>query len=78
MRYYFQSFRAIPKRRATIGELVALLKIEEATRDAFDELAQENRRKNTAHYLSYWNQWQKYCSAWKTRIESIKDANPKD
>ena len=73
MRYYFQSFRAIPKRRATIGELVALLKIEEATRDAFDELAQENKRKNTALYLSYWKQWQKYCSAWTNRIQSIRE-----
>jgi len=73
MSYYFKFYKAMPKRRATVGELVALLKIEEATRDAFDELAQEKKRKNTALYLSYWMQWQRYCSAWSNRIQSIRD-----
>ena len=41
MRYYFQSFKAIPKRRKTVDDLVALLEIEKATRDAFDKNAEE-------------------------------------
>jgi len=72
MRYYFQSFKAIPKRRKTVDDLVARLEIEKATRDAFDKNAEEESDNNTkAMWLGYWKQWQFYCSAWTTRIESI-------
>ena len=72
MRYYFQSFKAIPKRRKTVDDLVARLEIEKATRDDFDKNAEEESDNNTkAMWLGYWKQWQFYCSAWTTRIESI-------
>ena len=47
MRYYFQSFKAIPKRRKTVDDLVARLEIEKATRDAFDKNAEEESDNNT-------------------------------
>jgi hypothetical protein len=79
MRYYFQSFKAIPKRRKTVAELVELLKIEEATRDAFDKNAQEDLEKGdkvkAPMWLGYWKDWESYCSAWKTRIESISQSD---
>ena len=43
MRYYFQHYKAIPKRRRTVDELVDLLEIEKATRDAFDKNAEDER-----------------------------------
>ena len=79
MRYYFQHYKAIPKRRKTVAELVELLKIEEATRDAFDKNAQEDLEKGdkvkAPMWLGYWKDWESYCSAWKTRIESISQSD---
>jgi len=76
MRYYFQHYKAIPKRRDTVDELASLLEIEKATRDVFDKNAEEESDNNTkAMWLGYWKQWQSYCSAWTTRIESISQSD---
>ena len=76
MRYYFQHYKAIPKRRDTVVELASLLEIEKATCDAFDKNAEEESDNNTkAMWLGYWKQWQSYCSAWTTRIESISQGD---
>ena len=76
MRYYFQHYKAIPKRRKTVDGLVELLEIEKTTRDAFDKNADEEGDENKkAMWLGYWKQWQSYCSAWTTRIESISQGD---
>jgi hypothetical protein len=76
MSYYFKFYKALPKRRDTVDELVDLLEIEKTTRDAFDkELQEESDENKKAIWLGYWKQWQSYCSAWTTRIESISQSD---
>jgi hypothetical protein len=76
MSYYFKFYKALPKRRDTVDELVDLLEIEKTLRDAFEKEAQEETDENKkAMWLSYWKQWQSYCSAWTTRIESISQSD---
>ena len=59
MSYYFKFYKALPKRRDTVDELVDLLEIEKTTRDAFEKEAQEELDENKkAMWLSYWKQWQ--------------------
>ena len=72
MSYYFKFYKALPKRRKTVDELVDLLEIEKTLRDAFEKEAQEETDENKrVMWLDHWKQWEMYCSAWTTRIESI-------
>ena len=79
MSYYFPVKQALAKREETVKELTSLLTIEEATCDEFDKLAKEevaNGNNETATmWLGYREVWERYCSAWRTRIEDMNMSN---
>ena len=79
MSYYFPDKQALAKREETVKELTSLLAIEEATCDEFDKLAKEevaNGDNETATmWLGYREVWERYCSAWRTRIEDMNMSN---
>jgi len=79
MSYYFPDKQALAKREETVKELTSLLAIEEANCDEFDKLAKEevaNGDNETATmWLGYREVWERYCSAWRTRIEDMNMSN---
>lgn len=79
MSYYFPVKQALAKRKETVKELTSLLAIEEATCDEFDKLLKEevaNGDNETATmWLGYREVWERYCSAWRTRIEGMNMSN---
>ena len=79
MSYYFPVKQALAKRKETVKELTSLLAIEEANCDEFDKLAKEdiaNGDNETATmWLGYREVWERYCSAWRTRIEDMNMSN---
>ena len=79
MSYYFPDKQALAKREETVKELTSLLAIEEATCDAFDKLSKEDiangDNEKATMWLGYRELWERYCSAWRTRIGGMNMSN---
>jgi hypothetical protein len=79
MSYYFPVKQALAKRKETVKELTSLLAIEEATCEEFDKLAKEDiangDNEKATIWLGYREVWERYCSAWRTRIEDMNMSN---
>ena len=79
MSYYFPDKQALAKREETVKELTSLLAIEEANCDEFDKLAKEDiangDNEKATMWLGYREDCDRYCSAWRTRIEGMNMSN---
>jgi hypothetical protein len=79
MSYYFPDKQALAKREETVKELTSLLAIEEANCDEFDKLAKEDiangDNEKATIWLGYREDCDRYCSAWRTRIEDMNMSN---